>query len=342
MNNKQKGSGILEFFTLITILFPIAFYTVSVYEIRERRPNEIIKIKPVIQYIEKNPVSSIMDTPIVVNQYQTPQRFKSSQTIIRKMNRNAHIKPFIGNKNNNLGYKDACMTYPFSSKIFHVDVKYPIASYFSLPVGVSILSANFITDTGSTGFNSNLITGNKIISGNPPNKKEHIIIQPIGLDTPDAQILIFTTAGPLNIMLHVKNNKYDEPMYCVEWILPPPPVIKDEPLKTIMVDSNYEMNGNWLNWESCHWIPQVWNDGRQTFIKYNEIIKEHPVLFGVYQTSFLKRKKRTQINTRYDSKNSTQIIDGLPDELVLVMGTKELQIKRLQFKIEVGQDENKL
>ncbi|KPA15143.1 Conjugal transfer, TrbG/VirB9/CagX, partial [Candidatus Magnetomorum sp. HK-1] len=248
-------------------------------------------------------------------------------------------------KDNLLGYKGACMKYPFSSKVFHVDVKYPIASYFSLPVGVSIISASFIADTAATGFSSNILNGKKIVSGTPPNEQEHIIIQPVGYDSKDAQILVFTSAGTLNIMLHVVKKKQEEPMYCVEWVLPPPkPVIKKRS-RTITVDSNYKINGNWDDWESCYWLPEVWNDGRQTYIKYNEIMKarEHPVLFELYKTNIFHLTKKILIKNSYDSKSLTHIIDGVPKEMMLVMGKQELVIKRLKFQIiEVGQNENRL
>jgi Conjugal transfer protein. len=90
-------------------------------------------------------------------------------------------------------------------------------------------------------------------------------------------------------------------------------------------------------------MPKVWNDGRQTYIKYNVAMREqeHPVLFGVYKTSFLNLIRKTQIKNSYDSKNLTHIVDGLPDEFILAMGEQELMIKRVKFNIEVSQNENK-
>jgi hypothetical protein len=351
---KQDGTAIFEIFTVFTIIISLGVYGSSIYEIKKRNPDDekIVKIKPVIQYVE-NPVSHILKkTPApsykslpVHNQFQIPKKFKSSQAVIRRVNKTAHIKPFIGNKENLLGYKGACMKYPFSSKVFHVDVKYPVATYFSLPPGVSILSASFIADTASTGFSSNILNGKKIVSGTSKNEQEHIIIQPIGYDSHDAQILVFTSAGTLNIMLHVMKNKQDKPMYCVEWVLPPPePVIKKRS-RTITVDSNYKINGNWEEWESCYWLPEVFNDGRQTFIKYKEIMRdrEHPVLFGVYKTSFFNFTKKIQVTSSYDSESLTQIVDGIPKELVLAMGKKELIIKHLKFEIvEAVKNESRL
>ncbi|KPA14554.1 Conjugal transfer, TrbG/VirB9/CagX [Candidatus Magnetomorum sp. HK-1] len=351
---KQEGAAILEFWAVVTVVLTLGLFANSNIEIKKRTPEETIKIKPIVKYVEKNPVSHAFENtsipvykkvPIHHNRFQTPKMFKSSQSVIRKVNRSAHIKPFIANKGNLLGYKGACMKYPFSSKVFHVDVKYPVATYFSLPVGVSIISASFIADTAATGFSSNILNGKKIVSGTPPDEQEHIIIQPIGNESKDAQILVFTSAGTLNIMLHVVKKKQDEPMYCVEWVLPPPePVIKKR-RRTITVDSNYEINGNWNDWESCYWLPEVWNDGRQTYIKYKEMMRdrEHPVLFGTYKTSFLKFTKKTQIKSSYDSESLTQIVDGVPKALVLTMGKKELEINRLKFEIlEVGVNENRL
>ncbi|KPA14721.1 Conjugal transfer, TrbG/VirB9/CagX [Candidatus Magnetomorum sp. HK-1] len=349
---KQEGSVILEILTVVSVLLTFGVFANSTYEVKKRTPEEPVKIKPIIKYVE-NPVSHVLKkttVPVykaipVHNQFQLPKNFKSSQSVIRRVNKTAHIKPFIGNQDNLLGYKGACMKYPFSSKVFHVDVKYPVATYFSLPVGVSIISANFIVDTATTAFSSNILNGEKIVSGTLPNIQEHIIIQPVGNESKDAQILVFTTAGTLNIMLHVVKKIQDEPMYCVEWILPPPEPVMKKRNQTLTVDSNYKINGNWDDWESCYWKPDIWNDGRQTYIKYNEVMRdqEHPVLFGVYKTTFLKFTKKTQINSSYDSESLTQIIDGVPNELVLVMGKKELMIKRLKFEIvEVGQNENRL
>ena len=351
----QEGAAILEFWAVVTVVLTLGYFANSNIEIKRKTPEETIKIKPIVRYVEKNPVSYALENTSVsayktvpvhnAHRFQTPKRFKSSQNVIRKVNRTAHIKPFVSNKDNLLGYKGACMKYPFSSKVFHVDVKYPVATYFSLPVGVSIISASFIANTAATGFSSNILNGKKIVSGSPPNEQEHIIIQPVGYDSHDAQILVFTSAGTLNIMLHVVNKKQDEPMYCVEWVLPPPePVIKKRS-RTITVDSNYKINGNWVDWESCNWLPEVWNDGRQTYIKYKEVMRdrEHPVLFGLYKTSFFQFTKKTQVKSSFDSESLTQIVDGVPKELVLAMGKKELMIKRLKFEIvEVGQNENRL
>jgi hypothetical protein len=57
----------------------------------------------------------------------------------------------------------------------------------------------------------------------------------------------------------------------------------------------------------------------------------------------LKFRKKTQVKSSYDFESLTQIVDGVPKELVLAMGKKELKIKRLKFEIvEVGQNENRL
>ncbi|KPA10312.1 hypothetical protein MHK_009488, partial [Candidatus Magnetomorum sp. HK-1] len=127
---KQEGVAILEFLSVVTVILTLGVFANSNYEVKSKTPEEIIKIKPVIRYIEKNPVNHALDvTPVLENSYvpvykkkpvhhnrfQTPKKFKSSQTVIQKVNRNAHIKPFIANKDNLLGYKGACMKYPFSS-----------------------------------------------------------------------------------------------------------------------------------------------------------------------------------------------------------------------------------
>ncbi|KPA09015.1 hypothetical protein MHK_010776, partial [Candidatus Magnetomorum sp. HK-1] len=135
---KQEGAAVLEFWAVVNVAIILGFYSYSSYEIKKISPEETVKIKPIIKYVEKNPVSHALEnTSIPVyktisvrenNQFQTPKKFKSSQAVIRKVNKNAHLKPFIAKKDNLLGYKGACMKYPFSSKVFHVDVKYPVAA----------------------------------------------------------------------------------------------------------------------------------------------------------------------------------------------------------------------